>query len=66
MKAYNPDTCNAQYSIQREINNIAKDGGGAEWAKLITDKAWREQTRLRLRDSTETWCDYKANTCACE
>jgi hypothetical protein len=59
--------CRAQYSIQKEINNIAKDEGGPKgWAKLVTDKHWREETRQKLRQPGVMWCDYKAGECACD
>lgn len=58
--------CQGQYSIQREINNIAKDEGGTKWAKLIRDKQWREETRNKLRQTGEMWCDYRAKECACD
>jgi hypothetical protein len=58
--------CHAQYSIQNEINKISKDEGGKSWTKLIRDKKWRETTRLKLRESNVSWCDYKEGDCACE
>jgi hypothetical protein len=57
--------CRATYSIQAEINKIALDEGGKEWGKLIRDKKWRETTRLKLRESNVSWCDYKEGECAC-
>ena len=60
------DHCRGEYSIQLEVNRIAHDEGGKDWKKLITDKAWREQARLRLREMNSQWCDYKANECVCE
>lgn len=56
--------CRGQYSIRLEINNIAK--GERNWGKLIQNKAWREQVRKQLLESSEQWCDYKTNRCACE
>lgn len=59
-------TCRGQYSIQNEINKIAKEEGGAKWAKLISDKKWREQTRMILRQTSDEWCDYRENECYCD
>jgi hypothetical protein len=56
--------CRGEFSIQNEINNIAK-ASGQGWAKRVMDKTWREKTRLKLRASTEEWCDAKAGTCHC-
>jgi hypothetical protein len=68
--------CNAQYSIQREINQIAQDlsgqvspdnPDGLKWSKLVTDKTWRESMRQQLHDQPGgKWCDAKAAECACE
>jgi hypothetical protein len=60
------NVCKSQYSIQLEINNIARSEGGSKWSKLVTDKAWREQTRQKLRVSGALWCDSKANECHCD
>ena len=57
--------CRGQYSIQNEINKIAK-GEGATWGKLIQDKKWREETRQKLLQTQAEWCDYKTSSCACE
>ena len=57
--------CKAQYSIQKEINRIAL-AEGKNWAKLIKDKTWREQTRAMLWQQTDQWCDDRKGTCACE
>lgn len=57
--------CHGKYSIQSEINNIAKGEGEKGWAKLVTDKKWRETTRKTLRSTQVKWCDYKAKECAC-
>jgi hypothetical protein len=58
--------CRGQYSIQREINRIAKDEGGRDWAKLVKDKSWRANTRKTLRGTGALWCDYIAGECACD
>jgi hypothetical protein len=65
MRIYNENLCKGSQSIQNQINLIAKDEGGANWGKLITDKKWREETRMKLQQQTNEWCDYKANTCMC-
>lgn len=73
MEIFSPDRqieaknrCRGQYSIQLEINNIAK-AEGKGWGKLITDKRWREKTRQKLlKTGTDQWCDYKSGECACE
>lgn len=57
--------CKAQYSIQLEINRLAKSEGH-KWAKLIADKSWREETRQKLRETGAQWCDYRAGECACD
>lgn len=57
--------CYGKYSIQKEINNIAKGEAGKDWAKLVTDKKWRESTRKTLISTGATFCDYKAKKCAC-
>lgn len=62
----NGKRCKAEYSIQREINAIARDEGGKGWARLVTDAKWREEMRLALRSTPAKWCDYRANECACE
>lgn len=68
-------SCRGQYSIQMEINLLAKKHGssvsddnpdGAHWNKLIRDKDWREMMRQKLLEEGGKWCDYKAGTCACE
>lgn len=58
--------CKAQYSIQREINNIIfSEGEGS--SNRIKNESYREQIRKQLRLSPAVeWCDYKANECACE
>lgn len=56
--------CNGEYSIQKEINNIAKDEG--DWGTLIRDKKWREKTRQKLLSMSDKWCDFKTNSCACD
>lgn len=59
--------CRAQYSIQREINDIAKNEHPHDWAKYIKSTKWREATRLKLRQAKDVvWCDAKAGECACE
>ena len=67
--------CRGEYSIQSEINNIARfEGGkvselnprGLKWQKLIKSTKWREMVRLRLRTQGQRWCDYRANECSCE
>lgn len=59
--------CRAQYSIQLEINRLARGEGGKAWPKLIRDKAWREVTRQKLRAIPGTlWCDAQANECHCD
>ena len=57
--------CKAQYSIQLEINRLAK-AEGAKWGKLIADKKWREETRKALRETGAMWCDDRAKECACD
>ena len=58
-------TCRGTNSIQNHINQIAKDEGD-RWQQRIHDKEWREVIRLELRKaSSEGWCDYKVNECAC-
>lgn len=57
--------CKAQYSIQVEINRLAK-AEGRKWPKLIADKAWREEQRQGLLETGALWCDYRAGTCACD
>lgn len=56
--------CKAEYSIQNEINMIAKTY--ADWSKRIVSEKWREGVRKKLREQTEQWCDYREGTCACE
>lgn len=57
--------CRAQYSIQREINALAKAEGN--WTKLLRDKEWREKTRLELWSHKGVlWCDDKVKECACD
>lgn len=67
--------CKAQYSIQSEINRIAKDVSGRKsddnpdgvmWMKLIGDKDWRAMIYEKLRDSDVKWCDDRRNECACD
>ncbi|HVB24098.1 MAG TPA: hypothetical protein VNG51_19325 [Ktedonobacteraceae bacterium] len=69
------DHCRGQYSIQKQINDIAHDEGGhvtgpnpegLKWSKLIQDTAWREKVRSQLRGMNNQWCDYRAGECACE
>jgi len=56
--------CHAQYSIQKEISNIARDY--PDWAKKIKDKNWREDMRQQLWQITEEWCDDKKGVCSCD
>lgn len=58
--------CRAQYSIQREINNIIRSEGFG-WGKRIRDESYREELRssLRSQDGLE-WCDYRASQCSCD
>ena len=56
--------CHAQYSIQCEINNIAREY--PDWAKKIRDKRWREDMRQNLWEITQEWCDDKKGTCNCD
>lgn len=58
--------CRGQYSIQCEINNIAKSEHPHDWSKYIKDDEWRDQIRARLLESTYEWCDYKPGKCICE
>lgn len=58
--------CTGQHSIQNEINQIAKNDHPNDWARLIRDKDWREETRQTLLKLNDQWCDYKANTCVCD
>ncbi len=57
--------CRGQYSIQREINNIAQ-AEGKHWPTLIIDKRWRESVRDNLWTLNNEWCDYIKGTCFCE
>lgn len=57
--------CQGLYSIQSEINNIAKSDYPQTWAKLIVDKKWRAEVRQKLLDSSEMWCDSKTGVCFC-
>lgn len=68
-KVYNVGTgkfCQGQHSIQSEINNIAREEGGRDWAKLITNKDWREATRKKLWELKDDWCDNSEGVCNCE
>lgn len=57
--------CFGTRSIQKEINDIAKDEAGKGWPKLVTDKKWREKTRRILAESGAEFCDYKEKKCFC-
>lgn len=57
--------CRGQYSIQNEINKIAK-ASDADWGKKIKSKEWRAKVRERLLETEADWCDYKTGTCHCE
>ncbi len=56
--------CRGQYSIQNEINHIAKEH--KDWAKKIQNKKWREDTRQFLWTLSQEWCDFKKGVCNCE
>lgn len=67
--------CRGQYSIQKEINHMAKklsgrasedNPDGVHWNVLIRDKDWREMMRQKLLEEGGKWCDYKSGACACE
>lgn len=67
--------CKAQYSIQAEINRIAKDVSGRKsadnpegklWMKLIGDKKWRAMIYDKLRESGVKFCDDRRQECACD
>jgi hypothetical protein len=59
--------CHGQYSVQNEINKIAKNTyGKVHWSKLIHDKKWRESIYQELLKTPDKWCDYKKGTCYCE
>ena len=58
--------CHGQYSIQNEINQIAKNEHPKEWSKLIRDPKWRNETYKHLKALSSEWCDYKTNQCYCE
>ena len=58
--------CRGQYSIQLEINRIARHEYPNEWATKIQDKAWREEIRRTLLATTDQWCDHKTGTCSCD
>jgi hypothetical protein len=45
--------CRGEYSIQKEINNIARHDHPNDWPKYIKNKHWREQMRLQLREMTD-------------
>ena len=45
-KAIESHHCHGQYSIQNEINHIAKEL--KDWSSKIRDKKWREETRQYL------------------
>jgi hypothetical protein len=58
--------CRGKNSIQNHINQIAKDEGDG-WEQRILDDKWREAVRLELREaSSEGWCDFKQDECACQ
>jgi hypothetical protein len=59
-------SCRGQYSVQREVNRIARDEGGREWGKLIQGQIWRDTIRQQLLQTGGGWCDYKTGKCACE
>ncbi len=65
MRLYSENYCKGQYSIQHEINNLARSSR-EDWSKRITSQKWRQSVRLKLQTQTNEWCDYKANTCYCE
>lgn len=58
--------CHGQYSIQREINHIIQAEYPKTWQKLIQSTKHREVVRQQLHAQSDQWCDYRANTCACE
>lgn len=69
------DRCRGQYSINKQINEIAHHEGGqttdlnpegVKWTALIQDRDWREMVRQQLRLATDQWCDNQAGECACE
>ncbi len=57
--------CRGQYSIQNEINNIAR-AENDKWQELIINKNWRDEVRLKLWSLNDEWCDYGKGTCFCE
>ncbi len=58
--------CVGKYSIQREVNNRIREDNPNDWARLVQDKAHREQVRQEvLAEVPEGWCDYKAGKCNC-
>ena len=59
-------TCQGQYSIQREVNNVIKTQYPDDWAKRIQSPEFREAVRQKLLTVTGEWCDYKTNVCMCE
>lgn len=59
------EKCHGRYSIQNEINQIAKTDHPDNWSKLIRDPRWREETYRQLKDISSEWCDYKTNQCYC-
>lgn len=67
--------CKAQYSIQKEINEIAQNEAGQTtdnnphaWPlfKLISNKRWRLEMYEKLLETGAVWCDDRAKTCACD
>lgn len=65
MRTYSKDVCRGQYSIQKEINSLAR-ASGADWPKKIRSEKWREAVRKKLRASTSEWCDYREQICSCD
>lgn len=58
--------CTGKFSINTEINRIAQDEGGKDWANLIRNTKWREETRQKLKSIPGTlWCDYREGSCHC-
>ena len=59
-------TCKGMYSIQAEINSIAKSEYPDRWAEVIRNGIWREKTRSELLSQSDHWCDSKMNVCNCD
>ncbi len=66
VKQYDPKVCIGQYSIQREVNNIARHEHPLAWKLKINDATFRDEAYQQLRAGNSEWCDYRAGTCYCD